>query len=174
MKQLFTLSLLLVSLTSCAERTLDGLDGPESELLPVCMLYPARAYELEGKQGEVTFLRGPDGGTGRTCDCLTQEEFDEGLRLDEFHDRALQECLQLAAPYASNDCEEMYDEGGWLISVLIAVGDNAWLTEGKDLDCSEQAAAQGCSAGDSSPPLELLALVVVVLGLGGRRRRTDG
>lgn len=165
MRRIFVLSLLPLSLTGCVERQ---LDGPESDLLPVCMLYPAKGYEPEDNGGDATLLLAPDGSTGRTCDCLTQHEFDEGLRLDEFHERALQECLQLAAPFESNDCQEMHDEGGWLLLMLPAVGDNAWLTVGKDLDCSEQADAGGCSAtGDLSSPFGLLALLL--LGLGSWR-----
>jgi hypothetical protein len=121
---------LLVMQTGCAERQ---LDGAESDLLPVCMLYPARGFD---ESGDATLLVGPDGSTGRTCDCMTQEDIEDGSRVDEFHDRALQECLQLGAAFDSNDCQEMYDEGGWLLLMLPAVGDNAWLTDGKDLDCS--------------------------------------
>ena len=157
--------MLLLPLASCADRL---ADEPEPERMPVCMLYPARGYEQENQRGDPTLLLDADGSTGRTCGCMTPEEFEDELRVDEFHERALLECQELAATFASDDCQEMYEAGEWLSLMRPATGDFAWLTNGKDLDCSEQGADEGCSiAGTRALPIlpELM-----VLGLGLRRR----
>ena len=162
MKRFVASLLVLLGSTSCAERQ---FDHPDADLLPVCMSYPARGWD---KHGDASFIVAPDGSTGRTCDCMTVEEFEQDVYLEEFHDRALEECFQLAAAYEMNDCQDMYDEGGWRIWMRPAIGDNAWLTIGKDIPCSEQATAEGCSVtGDRSSPLSLLALL---LGLSLARR----
>ena len=157
MKRLVAVLLVLLGSTSCAERQ---FEHPDADLLPVCMLYPAKGWD---EQGNATFIVAPDGSTGRTCDCMTEAEFEQELRLDEFHELALQECLQLAAAFTSNNCQDEHDEGGWLPLMLPAIGDNAWLTIGKDIPCSEQATAEaGCSVtGDRSSLLPLFALLLL-------------
>lgn len=166
MKWLLAVALVLPTTAGCAERQ---IDHPDADLLPVCMLYPARGWD---EQGNATFIVDPDGSTGRTCECMTPEEFEQDLRLDVLHERALQECLQLAADYETNDCQEMHDEGGWLLSALLATGKEAWLTIGKDIPCSEQATTeQGCTITDDRPsPLALLALALFA---AARRRPRD-
>ncbi|NVB42782.1 hypothetical protein G6O69_33480 [Pseudenhygromyxa sp. WMMC2535] len=166
MRRFIMFAFALLSLGGCAERQ---LAGPDSELLPVCMLYPAKGYD---EHGDPTLLRDLDGSTGRTCDCLTQEELDEDLRLDEFHEQALEECLSLGAAFQTNDCQEMYDEGGWLLLMLPATGDNAWLTSGKGLSCAESTNEAGCAMNNTpSSPWSMFVLTAICLGLPTRRLR---
>lgn len=168
MTRFVALLLVLLASSNCAERQ---FDHPDADLLPVCMSYPAKGWDAHG---DATFIVAPDGSTGRTCGCMTEEEFEQDVYLDEYHERALQECFQLAADYGyeTNNCQDMHDEGGWLIYMRPAIVDYAWLTIGKDIPCSEQATAEGCSAsGDRSSPLPLLALLLLGLPLARRRLR---
>ena len=158
---------MLLGTLSCAERQ---IEHPDADLLPVCMLYPARGWD---NHGNATLIVDPDGSTGRTCGCMTEEEFAQDVYLDEFHERALEECFQLAAAYETNDCQVMHDEGGWLFWMLPATGDEAWLTIGKDIPCSEQATAEaGCSVtGERSSTLLPFALLLLGFPLARRRIR---
>ena len=109
----------------CAER-LASSDDPE--LVPYCMLYPATV----SRDGHNEFLVAADGSTGRVCMCMTFEDYLMQTYVEELNDWALEECLELAADFDTNDCQQMYDAGEWLTMVR---GVRSWATGDEGVGC---------------------------------------
>ncbi|MEM9456825.1 MAG: hypothetical protein AAGF11_21790 [Myxococcota bacterium] len=94
---------------------------------PACLwLIIPRGFYADGSR---TKILDPDGGAGRVCLCLTDEEYDglgerlsrrgfpePGTLLEEFNELAYEECKLLASfeDFVDDECLEYYEAGEWL------------------------------------------------------------
>ncbi len=158
--------------TGCAERQAE-LNGDALERAPVCMaIGGTMGYWPDGTHTSVLDV---DTGTAVTgCLCMTQEEFESQLRLEELNALTYEQCELHAerSGFAWNSCAEDRDAGLWLLNTSWGLGELAW--QNKDgLDCAGEGEALACALSDSRGALapSLLGLLLLASMVARPRRR---
>lgn len=154
-----------VVLGGCAERQV-SIEDDEPVVMPACMILPARGYWNDGSTWTINNERGV---VGTVCMCMTWEEFESQVHVDELNDRGLAECNHNATlhhDFDYTDCQESYDQGEWRKLVGFAIEDWEW-TNQEGLTCDEEERLLG---GRGSVPG--WALLLAAVGFSVLRRKS--
>jgi MYXO-CTERM domain-containing protein len=163
-----TLCCALVLLAGCADRQGD-IDDDDAEVLPVCLVIPARGFWEDGRSKVIV---DETGYSPAVCMCMTEQERYDHVWDEELNERAYVECKRVEGLYWDfdwTDCQESYETGEWLIQVR-GVADEFALLNRIGFDCDGGLEDESCSVTNTNDGDPSLALVFVAL-LGLRRRR---